>query len=138
MISAGLKKRSWVRLTREFRNIATSNTPSFLTLVRCLQLLGRIFDENLQMMEEEGDVVWVVLAFDEFDALLDWRKAASERDNGPQIGFSEAGGVKGASYDIRLDLLAPFCINSRWATRMLEPTPRFGVRNVAIHIPSLS
>jgi len=55
--------------------------PSFLTLIRRLQFLGRIFAPNFQMMDELSNIIRVVLAFDALYTLLDWRKAASKRNN---------------------------------------------------------
>jgi len=52
-----------------------------LALIRRLEFLGRIFDQNFQMMDELSNIIWVVLAFDELNTLLDWRKAASKRNN---------------------------------------------------------
>jgi hypothetical protein len=70
-----------VILTWRFRNIATKIPPSFLALIRRLQFLGRIFDQNFQMTDELSNIIRVVLAFDELNTLLDWRKAASKRNN---------------------------------------------------------
>jgi len=55
--------------------------PSLLALIRPLQFLGRIFDQNFQMTDELSNIIRVVLAFDELNTLLDWRKAASKRNN---------------------------------------------------------
>jgi len=52
-----------------------------LALIRRLQFLGRIFDQNFQMTDELSNIIQVVLAFDELNRLLDWRKAASKRNN---------------------------------------------------------
>jgi len=55
--------------------------PSFLALIRRLQFLGPIFDQNFQMTDELSNIIWVVLAFDELNTLLDWQKAASKQNN---------------------------------------------------------
>jgi len=52
--------------------------PCFLALNRHLQFLGRIFDLNCQMTDELSNIIREVLAFDELNTLLDWRKAASK------------------------------------------------------------
>jgi len=50
-------------------------------LIRRLQFLGRIFDQNFQMTDELSNIIRVVLAFDKLNTLLDWRKAASKQKN---------------------------------------------------------
>jgi len=50
-------------------------------LVGRLQFLGQIFDQDLQMPDEFPNVVRVMLALDELNALPDWRKATSKRYN---------------------------------------------------------
>jgi len=52
-----------------------------LALIRRLQFLGRIFDQNFQMTDELSNIIQVVLAFDVLNTLLDWPKAASKRNN---------------------------------------------------------
>jgi len=54
---------------------------SSLTLVGRLQFLDLIFDQDLQMPDEFPNVVYLMLAFDELNTLLDWREAASKRYN---------------------------------------------------------
>jgi len=55
--------------------------PSLLALIRCLQFLAQIFDQNLQMTDELSNIIRVVLAFEELNTLLDWQKAATKRNN---------------------------------------------------------
>jgi len=38
--------------------------PSLLALIRRLQLLGPIFDQNFQITDEVSNIIRVVLAFD--------------------------------------------------------------------------
>jgi hypothetical protein len=52
-----------------------------MTLIGRLQFLGRIFDEDPQMPDEFPNVIWVVMAFDELNTLLDRRKPARKRYN---------------------------------------------------------
>jgi len=52
-----------------------------LALIRSLQFLGRIFDQNFEITDELSNIIRVVLAFDELNTLLDWRKATSKRNN---------------------------------------------------------
>ena len=68
-----------MRLTGVFRDVATTFTLSPLPLVGRLQFLRRIFDQDLEMTDEFPNVVCVMVAFDELNALLDWRKVASKR-----------------------------------------------------------
>jgi len=70
-----------VILAWTFRNVATKIPPSFLALIRPVQFLGRICDQNFQMTDELSNIIQVVLAFDELNTLLDWRKAASKRND---------------------------------------------------------
>jgi len=55
--------------------------PTFLALIRRRQFLGPIFDQNFEMTDEISNFIWVVLAFDELNRLLDWRKYASKQNN---------------------------------------------------------
>jgi len=61
-----------VILALSFRNVARKIARSFLALIRRLQFLGRIVDQNFQMTEELSKILRVVLAFDELNTLLDW------------------------------------------------------------------
>ena len=60
---------------------------SLLALIRRLEFLGQIFDQNLQMTDELPNIFRMVLAFDKLNTLLDWRKAVSERYNWVDLRF---------------------------------------------------
>ena len=89
-------------------------------------------------MGEFLDVIWVVLFFNQDDQILHGCKGASEDTDCIHFGVCQVAGVKVAGCHIGLELLTPTFIGDRCDAGIKEPTPQFGVRHVAEHLPNFS
>jgi hypothetical protein len=86
---------------------------------------------------EFPDIICLVLFFNQGDAIFHGRKGASEDSDCTHLGVCQAAGVKVAGCHIGLELVTPICVSTRCDAGIEKPTPRFGVRNVAIRLPNL-
>lgn len=103
-----------------------------------LEFLGRVLDQDPQVLHELPQIICVVLGFNERDTLFDGGTRAGEVHDGLHLGVRHPAGIQGARRDVGLHLLAPRRVDGGLATGVLEPTPQLGVRNVAIRSPGLS
>ena len=75
--------------------------------------------------------------FNQDDLIFHGRKGAREDSYCIYLGVSQVAGVKVAGCHIGLELLARTFIGDRCDAGIEEATPRFGVGNVAEHLPNL-
>ena len=80
----------------------------------------------------------MVLGLNELDTLFDGGTAAGKIDDGLHLGVPQVAGIQGAHRDEDLNLLVPCQVDGSLAVGIFKPTPRLGVRNVAIRPPDLS
>jgi len=90
------------------------------------------------MMDEFPNIMYAAMVFDELNTPLDWRNTASKRYTRFHLLFCYGNRVHGVSYAIALYVLMPCWIVKGWDTRIMDSTPRFRLRNVAIYCPRLS
>ena len=102
-----------------------------------MEFPSRVFNQHPQLTGEFFDVIWVVLFFNQDDLIFHGRKGASEDSDCIHLGVCQVAGVKVAGCHIGLELLTPTFIGDRCDAGIEEPTPRFGVRNVAEDLPNL-
>ena len=107
------------------------------TQVRCVEFPSRVLNQPPQLTGEFFDVIWVLLFFNQDDAIIHGRKGASEDSDCIHWGVCQVAGVKIAGYHIGLELLTPTNIGTRCDAVIKEPIPPFGVCNVAEHLPNL-
>ena len=78
-----------------------------------------------------------MLFFNQDALIFHGRKGASEDSDCIHLGVCLVAGVIVAGCHIGLELLTPTFIGDRCDAGIEEPTPRFGVCNVAEHLPTL-
>jgi len=61
-----------------FGYISTNIRLSLSALIRRLEFLGGIINQDLEMTDQLPNIFHMVLAFDKLHTLRDWRKAVSE------------------------------------------------------------
>ena len=102
-----------------------------------MEFPSRVFNQHPQLTGEFFDVIWVVLFFNQDDLIIHRRKGVSEDSDCIHLGVGQVAGVKLAGCNIGLGLLTPTIVGNRCDAGIEEPTSRFGVRNVAKHLPNL-
>jgi hypothetical protein len=109
-----------------------------VTLLQRLEFLGRVLDQDPQVTQELPHIVCAVLGFNELDTLFDGGTGAGKIHDRLHLGVCQPAGIQGARRDEGLNLLAPRRVDGGLAAGIFKPTPRLGVRNVAITPPDLS
>ena len=107
-------------------------------LLRRLEFLDQVLDQHPQVAQELPNIVCMVLGFNELDTLFDGGMGAGKIHDGLHLGVRQVAGIQGARRDEGLNLLTPRRADGGLAAGILKPTPRLGVRNVAITPPDLS
>ena len=102
-----------------------------------MEFPSQVFNQHSQVKGEFPDVICVVLFFYQGDAIFHGRKGASEDSDCIHLRVCQVAGVKVAGCHICLELLTPTNVGTRCDAGIEEPTSRFGVRNVAEHLPNL-
>ena len=109
-----------------------------MTLLRLLEFLDRVLDQDPQVAQELPHIVYAVLGFNERDTLFDRGTGAGKIYDGLYLGVRQVAGIQGARRDKGLNLLAPYQVDGSLAVGIFKPIPRLGIRNVAITPPDLS
>jgi len=84
---------------------------------------SRIFNERPQGTDEFHDVIWVVVAFNVGDAIIDGRKGPSEDSDCFHLSVCQVTRVLVAGCHIGLELLTPIEVGTRCDAGIEEPAP---------------
>jgi len=111
------------RLTLRSHDLATTSLLHLVTLLRRLEFLGRVLDQDPQVTQELPHIVCAVLGFNERDMLFDGGTGVGKIHDGLHLGVRQVAGIQGARRDEGLDLLAPRRVDGGLAAGILEPIP---------------
>ena len=99
-----------------------------------MEFPSQVFNQQPQVTGEFPDVICMVLFFNQGDAIFHGRKGVSEDSDCIHLDVCQVAWVKVAGSHIGLELLTPTNVGTRCDAGIEEPTPQFGVRNVAEHL----
>ena len=109
-----------------------------MTLLRRLEFLGRVLDQDPQVAQELPHIICVVLGFNELNTLFDGGTGADKIYDRLYLGVRQAAGIQGARRDDGLNLLVVCQVDGGLVVGVFKSTPRLGLPNVAITPPDLS
>src|SRR5437588_4806372 len=95
------------RLTWRSHDLSTTSLLHLVMLLRHQEFLGRVLDQDPQVVQELPHIVCTVLSFNEIDMLFDGGTGAGKIYNGLYLGVCPVAGIQGERSDQGLNLLAP-------------------------------